>query len=153
MSISHRIGDFLLSEWLWAFTFDWSHIFLSTGIMFMCLRLFSSGSFLRASLLAVGSHIFALAAFSGFVIGVMINMLQWEYTQTIISANLTATQVMMANLWLAAIFLFFQTFFFFVIQLFGIVRVLPFFFVALISNGIAALVSYGAIWMTVGYLF
>ena len=113
MVLGQKLGDFLLSQWLWAFTFDWSHIFISAGIMFLFLRFFSSGSFLRSFLITAGAHLFALAMFSGLVIGLLVNVLHWEHSTVISAAHLTPGKVMTANLFLAGIFLFFQIIFFF----------------------------------------
>src|SRR5438045_8878036 len=79
MNLLNRVGDFLLSEWLWSMTFAWSYVVINVVVMTFFLWCLMKFSLFRAFILALVSNAFSFFIYSGVVVGFFIHLLQWWY--------------------------------------------------------------------------
>lgn len=67
MKLLYAFAQFLISEWLWAFTFGFYHPMINIVIMIPLFVYSARQRFVQAVLYAVGSQLCALVSFSLFV--------------------------------------------------------------------------------------
>lgn len=68
MAIFITIADFLISQWVWAVTWGIYHVFLSAFFMTLLLKIVLGMKWLRALMLTLTAHVFAIALYSFVVI-------------------------------------------------------------------------------------
>lgn len=154
MNVVQWLGDLLLSQWIWSITFDLIHYTFSFCIMFMVLLVFTKNTLLKNLFLSLSSMLFAFAAL--FFIGttVLDTICNWNYCPlSAAPLSLQKGDVMKANLLLAGFIALLQGLFFVLFSYISRHRALPYFYVALLSNFIAAFLAYGHIILTMRHLF
>ncbi|HEV2916988.1 MAG TPA: hypothetical protein VGW78_04525 [Candidatus Babeliales bacterium] len=61
----YAIADFIISNWIWHFTWGWAHIVCNVFILWFLLATIVSLSWLRSALLSLMAHITVSLMFSG----------------------------------------------------------------------------------------
>jgi hypothetical protein len=151
MHIMNNIADFLLSEMLWAVTFDWFHIIINTFVLLLFLKFAIGKGWIRSLLLSFSAHFFAFMVYLAIVVGLIVHMLKWEYLPGN-SCTSPTPDPLYASLALALIYAFLQSGFLVLINIRSKQRVWPLVVVTFVSNIISGLLSYGCIIMTMSYL-
>lgn len=149
MNMIQWLGDLILSEWIWSITFAFSHYTFSFFIMLFILALFTKDRFLSSFFIAGCSILFSFGLFF-FIATIGLDYLcSWQYCPVFNAPlALQRADVLKANVFLATLIMFFQTLFFGLFSLFSSYRAFPYICVALLSNYIAALCTYGYILIT-----
>ncbi len=151
MQIMNNVADFLLSEMLWAVTFDWFHIIINTFVLLFFLKFAIGKSWIRSLLLSFSAHFFAFMVYLGIVVGLIAHMLKWEYLPGNACTSPTPDPLY-ASLSLAFIYAFLESGFLVLIYIRSKQKVWPLVFVTFVSNIISGLLSYGCIILTMSYL-
>ena len=131
MKIISSFGLFLTSEWIWAVTFARAQILLSMPVMLITLLTIGKARLIPAVLYAFFSPIFAVAAFTFLVHGIIDKVLGITFAatkQTYVVHPLAATFL------LAVIYTLFQWLFFYILSRFYSVPVQRYTVAALIAN-------------------
>ena len=139
MIILNKIGDFLLSEWLWSMTFAWSYFVIAFFILWLLLYFIKKTSFFLACLLSLLAMIFSFIVFLIVVIGIFFHLLQWWYVPQEYSM---ATTPFFANFYLAILYAGLQSIFFYSIHTLFRLTKDKLLLIIYLSNGLAAYISY-----------
>lgn len=142
MNLLNRVGDFLLSEWLWSMTFGWSYVVINVISMTFFLWCLMKFSLFRAFILSLVSNAFSFFIYSGVVIGLFIHLLQWWYVPHEYRAQAAP---FWANIYLALIHVILQLLFFYAMHKLLDMRKDRLFLTAVVSNCVTAVLSYGYI--------
>lgn len=149
MNIIQSFGDLVLSQWIWSITFGFSHYTFSFFIMLIILLLFTKDRFLSSFFITTCSILCSFGIFF-FIATVGLDYLcSWHYCPVFNAPlSLQKSDVLIANVIFAGFTTLFQTLFFTLFSFFSSYRAFPYICVALLSNCIAALCSYGYILIT-----
>lgn len=137
-----KIGDLLLAQWLWSITFDWYHIVLNMIVFGGILMFVLNKSMMRASLASLGTQLFSFFTYTALVAGIMVYVLNWQYTPPEVPDFSSKDYILQACLFLGVIYSIIQT------SLFSIARIFkPFRFAKVVaatwvSNIFVAFISY-----------
>jgi hypothetical protein len=139
MFILNGLGDFLISEWLWSMTFAWSYLIVGVFTSWFLLRHIMSLTMLRSCVLAVLVNLFSFLLYSALIAGFFMYLLQWWYVP---HEYQVTTGPFVANMYLAAIYTIFHSIFFYGLHRLCDAPKMRLLLVALLSNSLAALISY-----------
>jgi len=139
MIILNKIGDFLLSEWLWSMTFAWSYFVILFFILWFLLYCIKKTSLFYACLLSFLAITCSFIIFLIIVIGIFFHLLQWWYVPQ--EYNVTITPFF-ANFYLATLYACLQSIFFYSTHRLFRLTTDKLFLIIYLSNGLAAYISY-----------
>ncbi len=139
MVILNKIGDFLLSEWLWSMTFAWSYFVVVFFILWFLLYYIKKTPFFYACLLSFLALAFSFALFLLIVVGVFFHLLQWWYVPQEYSVTTTP---LFANFYLAILYAIMQSIFFYTTHTLFRLTTDKLLLTIYVSNGLAAYISY-----------
>lgn len=147
------LGDLILSQWIWSITFDFYHYIITFFTMLGILLLFTKERLFKSFLISLASIVSAFGIFFLIATTGLDLLCSWHYCP-VFNAPLTLQRpdILMANLTLALFVTCFQALFFALFSFFSRYRAFSYICVALLSNGIAALCSYGYIIMTMHHI-
>ena len=139
MKLLYGFAQFLISEWIWLFTFAWQGIFINVLMLILLFVFFAKMRMIPAVLLSFFSQLFAVIAYTAFVhlildrlLGIMLD----PADQRVPLHPLTASFL------LGAINTLWQTLFFYLVHLFYRLPVQRYSTIAFASNTITALLVY-----------
>lgn len=138
MDMLNTVGDLLLSEWLWSMTFAWSYVFVVFLTSWFFLRHMMGFSLFRAGVLSLVLNIVSFVVYSVVVVGLFMHGLQWWY----VPQEYQAAGPFLANSYLAGIYFCLHGLFFCGVYRFTGLPISRLLLVALLSNGLAAVISY-----------
>lgn len=141
MSWLTMAGNFLLSEWLWNVTWGWYHIPVNIFMMLFLLKFFGRMRIMPAVLMSVFSQLFSFFMLSAVVFVVPVYLLGIQF----VSYDCYAQQPMhplAICLSLGAIYFVLHALFFVLINLFYSLNLRLLILIALVSNGLSALLVY-----------
>ncbi len=78
MNVLKYVGDFILSSWIWQFTFDWFHPVITGIIMFFMMRIIMRRSRTNAFVVSLSTQLIGLGLLSFVAIGLVVHMFGWE---------------------------------------------------------------------------
>lgn len=139
MAILSELGDFLISEWLWSMTFAWSYLIVNVCTSWFLLRRVTALSMLRSCVFAILVNLFSFLLYSALIAGFFMYLLQWWYVP---HEYQVASGPFIANMYLAGIYTIFHSIVFYAVHRLFDVPTKRLLLVALLSNGLAALISY-----------
>lgn len=142
MSIPYLMGELLVSEWLWSVTFGFYHLPINIFIMIFFFKFFMGMRIIPAVLLSFFSNIFSWIILSLFVLGVPVYLFKIGFDT---STTQTLSSIMAVSLVLGGLYALVQSLMFVVLDKrmnFDIHRAIA---VALMSNGLTALMSYALV--------
>ena len=139
MIVLNKIGDFLLSEWLWSMTFAWSYFVIVFFMLWFLLYLIKKTSFFYACLLSFLATISSFIVFLIIVVGIFFHLLQWWYVPQEYSVTTTP---FFANFYLAIIYATLQSIFLYSTHTLFRLTTDKLLLIIYLSNGLAAYISY-----------
>ena len=137
----HKIGDFLLSSWIWGVTFDSSHLFITFFIMLGIARTMFGFTRLHAWIYFAGAQLISFIIFSVLVVGGLVFLLHWQYQAVELHA-LEGAYVLRACIYVATVHAALQTILYFLTPLRKQYDILSVLFIIWFSHGASALISY-----------
>jgi len=140
MYILKPVIDFILDIWLWNMTWGWYQVSLAFIFMWIFIVFMGRMKSGTALLLILGSYVAAFSVYSLFVVGFLMYWLQWEWVPDTVSAHVP-TNVLIASLYLAALYTFLQSLFFVMLKEKYCIMFPMIFIVTVASNSLAALLA------------
>jgi hypothetical protein len=140
MNIINVVGDFLLSTWLWSMTFGWSYFFIAIFLMTFFAKKIVPTSWLYAFVLSVATYLFSFALFFGSVFGLFSYFLEYWYIPHPYECAEVNPLVPMCALGL--MHTIFSGLFFALLSWWRKVSAWRGFWIVVLSNGLAVLLSY-----------
>ena len=140
MHLLKPVIDFILDMWLWNMTWGWYQVSLAFIFMWIFIVFMGRMKSGTALLLILGSYVAAFSVYSLFVVGVLMYWLQWEWVVDTASAYVP-TNVLIASLYLSAIYTFLQSLFFIMLKKKYCIMLPMIFIVTIVSNNLAALLA------------
>lgn len=139
MYLFNIMCDFLLAAWLWHMTFDWFHPLVTGIVMFFMMRLVMRKKRLVSLWVSSSAQFFAMMFFFLVVIGGLIHGLSWNFEPHYVPR---APDEFYASLSVALIYIIFQTIYFALGRIWCTYKLLPYFFIVVISNSVGMIFGY-----------
>lgn len=139
MRVLHSFAQFLISEWLWSFTFAFYHPLINILIMIVLLIWSALQRIIPAVLCAVGSQLCAILLFAGLV-HLLLDMtlaISFEGYEEMIMIHPLAACFLLGMTYAAL-----QILFFYMLTFFYRLPLRQFSFIVLLSNTISALIVF-----------
>ncbi len=139
MKLFYSFAQFLISEWIWSFTFAFYHPLINILIMIMLLAWFAQQRIIPAVLCAVSSQLCAILLFAALVhllLDITLGISFEGYEDMVMIHPLAACFL------LGMIYAVLQIFFFYMLAFFYRLPLRQFSFMALLSNAISALIVF-----------
>lgn len=139
MKLFYSFAQFLISQWLWSFTFAWYHPIVNVAIAIPLLMYIARQRFVQSVLYAVSSQAFAIIFFTAcvhFLLDMLLNVtFDYYESQKIIHPFVT-------SFLLGILYALLQMVYISILSYFWRIEVKLFALVFFISNSIAACVMY-----------
>jgi hypothetical protein len=133
MDFLMSLADFLISQWMWGVTWGIYHVFLSAVFMTILLKIVMRIKIIKALILSVTAHVFAVAIYSFVVIFFLMPLIDSDFYMSPQTGPINPGRV---TLYLGLIYSVLQLLFFMVVQ--RNLRLIQLITVILISNCLAA---------------
>lgn len=141
MSWVTTAANFLLSEWLWNVTWGWYHIPVNIFMMLFLLKFFGRMRIMPAVLMAVFSQLFSFLVLSAVVVVVPVYLLSLQFIpyDCYVQQPMHTLAICLS---LGALYFVLHTLFFILVNLFYSLNLRLLTLIALVSNGLSALLVY-----------
>ncbi len=153
MNITKRIGDFLLSTWLWHITFDWFHPIVTGIVMFCLLRFVMRRPRVPSFVMSSGLQLSTFGVFSGNIIFILIRWLGWHYQGLNAEEAMYMLNPLVPSLWVGLVYALIQSLFLLIGRCLRRFNLQSFLVLTWVSNSIGAMISYMLINMVEIYYY
>lgn len=148
MAVFQKLGDLILSSWIWQFTYDWYHIVNTGIIMFFLLRIIMKRTRKRAFIVSLMAQLVSMAMLSFIALVVLVRMFDWQFAPMNPTEGVKQIAFFYPSMMLGLIYAILQTIFFAIASFFWNINLLGFVIITWISNLFGAMISYMFIHMS-----